>query len=256
MDWVTPNKLVPMCHHWGCEHQWGCLRSYKGHPGCTQGLVLGPNLFTLYTRPLADLCRSHDLNYQLFADDQKIYISFKPVTTGMQSQCISSIEACIEDKRSWMNTNLLKLNDNKMEFIILGTRQQLAKSNEISIKVGNAVAKPVPNVRNLGFFLDCLLKMDSTSTKFVAIYIHYSITYTKYDHTLTWMAQKIIIQALVLSKVDHCNSLLAGTAGYQLDKLQHIQNMACIIIINLRKYDHISENMMTLYWLRIHERIM
>ena len=105
----------------------------------------------------------------------------------MQSQCISYLRACIEDTRSWMNTNLLKCNDDKTEFIILGTRQQLAKFNEISIKVGNAVVKPVPNVRDLGFFLDCLLKMDSISTRSVANCIHYSVTYTKYNCTLTWI---------------------------------------------------------------------
>ena len=69
-------------------------------------------------------------------------------------------------------------------------------------------------------------------------------------------SMKIVIQVLVLSKLDYCNSLLAGTTGYQLDKLQCIQNMACIVITNLGKYDHISENMMTLLWQRISERIM
>ena len=67
------------------------------------------------------------------------------------------------------------------------TRQQLTQVNEISIKVGNAVAKLVPNVRDQGFFLDCLLKMDCTSTRSVAGCIHYSIMYTKYNHTLTWI---------------------------------------------------------------------
>ena len=67
---------------------------------------------------------------------------------------------------------------------------------------------------------------------------------------------KIIIQALVVSKLDYCNSLLAGTAGYQLDKLQCIQYIACRVITSLHKYDHISENMMTLHWLKICERIM
>ena len=86
-----------------------------------------------------------------------------------------------------MNTNLLKHNDGKMEFVILGTRQELAKVSEIFNKVGDAVVKPVPNVRDLGFFLDCLLKMDSTSTRSVANCIHYSVIYTKYDHTLTWI---------------------------------------------------------------------
>ena len=59
---------------------------------------------------------------------------------------------------------------------------------------------------------------------------------------------KIIIQALVVSKLDNCNSVLAGKAGYQLDKLQCIQNMACRIITNLCIYDHIRENMKTLHW--------
>ena len=93
----------------------------------------------------------------------------------MQSQCINHLEDCIEVARSWMNTNLLKPNDEKMEFIILGTRQQLAKANEISIEVENAVVKPVSNVRDLVFFVDCLLKMDSTSIRFVANCIHLSV---------------------------------------------------------------------------------
>ena len=145
--------------------------------GIPKGSVLGPILFILYTSPHGDLCRSHGLNYQLFADDQKIYMSCKPRTTGMKSMCINHLQDCIEDIESWMNTNLLKLNDDKTEFIILGTRQQLTKVNEISIKVGNAVVKPVPNVRDLGFFMNCLLKMDSISTKSVANCIHYSTTY-------------------------------------------------------------------------------
>ena len=153
--------------------------------GIPQGSILDSILFILYTCPLGGLCRSHGLNYQLSADDQKIYMLCKPGTAGMQ--CISSLEACIEDTRSRMNTNLLNFSDEKMEFIFLGTRQQLAKVIKISIKVGNAVFKPVPNVRDLGFFLECFLKMDSTSIRFVANCIHYFVTYTKYDHTLTWI---------------------------------------------------------------------
>ena len=40
------------------------------------------------------------------------------------------------------------------------------------------------------------------------------------------MAQ-LITQALVLSCMDYCNSLLAGTAQYQVNKLQCIKNMGC-----------------------------
>ena len=163
------------------------IRVTKGIP---KGSVLGFILFILYTSSLCDLCRSHGLNYQLFADDQKIYMSFKPGTTGTPSQCMSHLEACIEDTNHGWTPTCSNLIMKTIEFIILGTRQQLANVNEISIKVGNAVVRPVPNVRDLGFFLDCLLRMDSTLIKFVANWIHYSITYTKYDHTSKWIPQK------------------------------------------------------------------
>ena len=63
------------------------------------------------------------------------------------------------------------------------------------------------------------------------------------------------MQALVISKLDYCNSLLLGSHEYQKDKLQHIQNMACRVIFQLRKYDHIMQYLKLLHWLKIRERI-
>ena len=49
---------------------------------------------------------------------------------------------------------ILCLNDDKTEFLILGTRQQLAKVNIDNIKVGSAEVTPVSAVRNLGSWFD------------------------------------------------------------------------------------------------------
>ena len=59
------------------------------------------------------------------------------------------------------------------------------------------------------------------------------------------------MQALVLSKLDNCNSLLIGTSEYNLGKLQRIQNMSCWVINNLKKYDNITNHLQHLHWLRI-----
>ena len=59
-----------------------------------------------------------------------------------------------------------------------------------------------------------------------------------------------------MSRLDYCDSGLLGSAEYQLDKLQQIQNMASGVVKELRKYDHISDHLKSLHWLKIRERIV
>ena len=72
---------------------------------------------------------------------------------------------------------------------------------------------------------------------------------------LTPEAAKIIIQGLVISKLDKCIGLLLGVSAHQLNKLQIVQNVCCRIIKNLRKYDRINDAMKDLHWLKIPQHI-
>ena len=79
-----------------------------------QGSVLGPFLFTLYTTPLGNICQHHNITFHLHADDQHLYLAFRPGTTGSQPACITQLEECIGEIRSWMAFNLLKFHDEKL----------------------------------------------------------------------------------------------------------------------------------------------
>ena len=59
----------------------------------------------------------------------------------------------------------LKLNEDKTEVILIGTRQQLAKVNVTSIAVGDETIEPKPSVRNLGSWFDSQLSMSTHISK-------------------------------------------------------------------------------------------
>ena len=103
--------------------------------------------------------------------------------------------------------------------------------------------------------MDNLLKNHIHINKLTSSLYHHLWNIHKIRGKLDFESANTITQALILSKVDYCNSLLLETASYQLDKLQCIQNMACWVVLKLRKYDRVTEPMSTLHWLHIHERI-
>ena len=128
-----------------------------------------------------------------YADDTELYISFNADSRAGRSAALSAMQNCIADIRKWMLQDRLRLNDDKTEFIIIGTRQKLAKVNIYPMQVGESSIAPTSRVKNLGCWFDGQLKMDSIRrmTKF------HNFESTK-------------VNAFVISRLDFCNRLLHG----------------------------------------------
>ena len=74
----------------------------------------------MYKRPLGNIITKINLSYHLYADDSRLYMSFKQCT-AQHPETISTIEDCINEIRIWTKSSMLKLNDAKTEIIVFGT---------------------------------------------------------------------------------------------------------------------------------------
>jgi len=68
-------------------------------------------------------------------------------------------------------------------------------------------------------------------------------------------ATKSLVNALVTSRIDYCNSLLNGVPKVILNKLQHVQNTAARLITRTSRRSHITPILKELHWLPIQQRI-
>ncbi|KAI2644290.1 Undecaprenyl-diphosphatase [Labeo rohita] len=68
-------------------------------------------------------------------------------------------------------------------------------------------------------------------------------------------ATQHLVQALVISRPDYCNALLAGLPSCTIKPLQLIQNAAARLVFNEPKRAHVTPLFITLHWVPVAARI-
>ena len=110
-------------------------------------------------------------------------------------------------------------------------------------------------VRNLGVTLDQNLSFQQHVSRTCQICCFKLQRINFVRRYLSQDALKTLISAFVLSRIDYCNSLLAGCPKQLIHKLQKVQNNAARLICRTPKSDHISPVFHTLHWLPVEQRI-
>ena len=115
--------------------------------GVPQGSCLGPLLFIIYASKLFKIVEHYLPDAHCFADDTPLYLSFKPLGNTAQADAIQATEKCIDAVRKWIIQDRLMINDDKTEFLLVGTRQQRDKLDSCSITAVSYTHLTLPTKR-------------------------------------------------------------------------------------------------------------
>ena len=160
----------------------------------------------------------HRVLYHTYADDTQLYVKFDRKSPSSMQIAINRLEDCLLDVSHWMAHNGLELNNDKTEWLIFNGNPEFSKS--VTLTVGAETIKQNTSIRNLGVRLEPDITMLPHINDTCRSGYYHLRRINKIKKYLSDCGARTLIQALVISRMNYCNSIYNGlpiklvVAGY------------------------------------------
>ena len=141
------------------------------------------------------------------------------------------------------------VNASKTQLIIFGTRNILKDLPPVQLRFGTSVVSESRVVKNLGLTMDRYLTFEDHVSRLVAKCTGVLIALSHSRHVLPSFTVALV-DALVVSAIRYCVAIYGTCSKTQLHRIQKLLNFCARVIGRRRKYDHISDVLKSLEWLR------
>ncbi len=156
----------------------------------------------------------------------------------MHKVCIRGTFMSMPDISAWMKEHHLQLNLVKTELLVFPTTPTL--QHDFTIQIDWAKITPSSSVRNLGVIFDDQLTFKNHIAKTARSCRFALHNIRKIRPFLTQHAAQLLVQALVIFRLDYCNAILAGLPSCTIKPLQMIQYAAARLVFSKPKRAHVT----------------
>ena len=212
--------------------------------GVFQGSSLGPLLFSVFANDLSLFVG--DAVVVQYADDTQLLVSGPKFQLHHTVARLEHVLASLDD---WFRSNGLKVNAEKTQLMLLGSRQNLRTVPHFTVKFRDHSLIPCSEARNLGLVFDHTLSWNSHVALVSKRCFGMLTGLSHLKHSLPAYVLITLVNALVLSQVRYCLSGYGNGSKLNTSRLQKKINFAAKLIFGRKKYDHVSDLHKRLGWL-------
>ena len=155
-----------------------------------------------------------------------------------------------------MTANLLSMNDSKTQYLHIVPKSAAWLLDEVNvIRIGDDTVTAATTVRNLGLHFVHHLDMNSQISHVISACSYHLRNINHISQYLPTTTKEHVINALITSRIDYCNSLLYNTSANNISRLQRMHNAAARLILCRPRTDRATSLLRKLHWLSVAHRI-